>query len=147
MTTLNDRASEAMIEAGAQAATDVTGFGLLGHLHIALEASGCSGRLDAAAVPLLPGVVQLAEQGVIPGGTRSNHEFVSPHIDWGGLSQVDQLILADAQTSGGMLIAIAEEREEALQRGLDRRGIPGWKIGVLTSGQAGQISVAGRLSG
>lgn len=146
MTSLNAAASEAMIEAGAVAATDVTGFGLLGHLHIALKASGCSAGLDGLSIPLLPGVLDLAERGVIPGGTRSNHQFVAPHIDWGQLTEAEQLVLADAQTSGGMLIAIAEGREEELRRGLDRRGIPARNIGVLTSGDPGQISVAGRLA-
>src|SRR5205809_3719035 len=78
MTTLNAAASEAMVAAGASACTDVTGFGLLGHLHIALEGSGASARIDAAALPLLPGVLDLAGRGIVPSGTRANHAFVAP---------------------------------------------------------------------
>src|SRR5207249_953496 len=85
MTTLNAAASEGMVEIGVSACTDVTGFGLLGHLHNALEASGASAEIEASAVPLLPGTLELAEAGVVPSGTLSNHAFVSPWTDWGEL--------------------------------------------------------------
>jgi selenide,water dikinase len=147
MTTLNAPASEAMVEAGASAGTDVTGFGLLGHLHIALKASGVSARVDAAAVPLLPGSLWLAQEGMVPSGTRSNHEFVSPHVDWGELTPQEQLVLADAQTSGGLLIAIPEERSDDLDRALESRGIAAAAIGVTQADGPGRISVVGRLRG
>jgi selenide,water dikinase len=146
MTTLNAAASEAMVEAGASACTDVTGFGLLGHLHIALTASGVSARLDAGAVPLLAGVLDLAERGVVPSGTRSNHAFVDPHADWGDLSSPERLVLADAQTSGGLLIAVSESRSSALREALDRRGVGAWEIGGVEEGRPGALVLRGRLS-
>src|SRR5439155_21814248 len=106
------------------AATDVTGFGLLGHLHNALANSGAGATLDASTVPLLPGVLELAVRGVVPGGSRSNHEFVSPQTDWGDLPEAEQLVLADAQTSGGLLMSVPAERLGELGAALRRRGVP-----------------------
>jgi selenide,water dikinase len=146
MTALNASAAEAMVEAGASAATDVTGFGLLGHLQIALAASGVAARLDAGAVPLLPGTMDLAEQGMVPSGTRSNHAFVSPNVDWGALPETEQLVLADAQTSGGLLIAIPEDRAGALREALEERGISAAEIGVTGEQRPpGTVVVEGRL--
>lgn len=145
MTTLNAGASQAMLQAGAEAATDVTGFGLLGHLHIALRASGVSAVVDAAGPRLLPGTLDLAERGVIPSGTRSNHEFVSPNTDWGELPEPEQLVLADAQTSGGLLIAIAEDRVLALRAALAERGIGVDEIGVVEAGAPGRLEIRGRV--
>ena len=146
MTTLNAAAAEAMVEAGASAATDVTGFGLLGHLHLALRASGASAEIDASAVRLLPGTIDLAERGVVPSGTRSNHEFVAPHMDWGELPEAEQLILADAQTSGGLLIAIGEDSSGDLREALSGRGVASSVIGRVTAGPQGRITFTGRLS-
>lgn len=145
MTTLNAAASQAMLEAGAGAATDVTGFGLLGHLHIALQASGVSALVDAAGPRLLPGTLDLAERGVVPSGTRSNHEFVSPNTDWDGLSEPEQLVLADAQTSGGLLIAIAEHRAPSLRAALQKRGVAADEVGVVEPGAPGRLEVRGRV--
>jgi selenide,water dikinase len=148
MTTLNRSASEAATEVGVSAATDVTGFGLLGHLHVALRESGASARLDAASVPLLGGVLDLAAAGVVPSGTRSNHQFVDPWTEWGGLPQSEQLILADAQTSGGLLLSVPEARAPALLTALADRGIAAAEIGVVhTESQPGGIEVSGRLPG
>ena len=145
MTTLNAGAADAMLEAGASAATDVTGFGLLGHLQIALAASGVAARLDASAVPLLPGTLELAVQGTVPSGTKANRLFVAPSTDWGDLSMPEQLVLADAQTSGGLLIAIAADRADALREALRDRGIAAAEIGVAEDGAPGTISVSGRF--
>jgi selenide,water dikinase len=147
MTTLNAAAAEAMLEAGAIAATDVTGFGLLGHLHIAMRASGCAATIDAAAVPFIDGAIALAEDGWIPGGTRSNHAFVSEHVDWGDLDQVERSLLADAQTSGGLLIAVPEANVRGLEAALARLVVPAWEIGAVGGGPAGAIRVDGRLAG
>jgi selenide,water dikinase len=148
MTTLNRVASEAMVEVGVSAATDVTGFGLLGHLHVALRGSEASATVDAAAVPLLPGTLELAAHGVVPGGTRSNHDFVGPWTEWGVLPESEQLVLADAQTSGGLLIAVPERRAEALSGALVQAGIGAAEVGVVHSeGQPGRIEISGRLSG
>jgi selenide,water dikinase len=147
MTTLNAAASSAMVEVGVSAATDVTGFGLLGHLHIALSGSGSAASIDASAVPLLPGTLGLADRGVVPGGTRSNHKFVSPHTDWGAMPQAEQLVLADAQTSGGLLIAVPGGRAGSLAEALGRRGVSCWDIGMVEDGPPGRIAVDGRLPG
>jgi selenide, water dikinase len=130
---------------GVSACTDVTGFGLLGHLHIALRASGASAVVNAPKVPLLPGTLDLAEAGVVPSGTLSNHEFVSPWLDWGDLPEAEQLVLADAQTSGGLLIAVPEDRLPALMDGLAGGGIAAAEVGVVHGGDAGAIAVRGRI--
>jgi len=145
MATLNRAASEAMVEVGVSAATDVTGFGLLGHLHVALEAAGAGAVVDAGAVRLLPGVGELAGAGMIASGTRSNREFVDPWTDWGETPELEQLILADAQTSGGLLIAVSPDRAEALQAALAARGIAAPEVGFVQAGNAGAISVRGRV--
>jgi selenide,water dikinase len=134
-----------MAEAAAEAATDVTGFGLLGHLHNLLRASGLAAELDAGAVPLLPGVLDLARGGSIAGGTRRNVEFVSAAVTWAGLDEPERIVLADAQTSGGLLIAASDG--DALAASLRSRGIPAADIGVTRNGEAGAIQVSGRLSG
>jgi selenide,water dikinase len=139
MTTLNAAAAQAMTEAGASAATDVTGFGLLGHLHIALRASGAAAVLDPSAVPVLRGTLQLARRGMVPSGTRANHDFVGAHVDWMGLPEDEQLVLADAQTSGGLLIAVPEDRAGELMAGLERRGVRAAEIGAVEDGAAGMI--------
>jgi selenide, water dikinase len=146
MTTLNASACEAMLEAGATAATDVTGFGLLGHLHIALTASGMAGGVDAGAVLLLPGTLELAERGVVPSGTLANHAFVDSHVGWGELPEAEQLVLADAQTSGGLLIAIPEDRAPMLRTALQDRGIEAAEIGVVRPGRPGRMEVRGRVT-
>ncbi len=143
MTALNADAAEAMVEAGAEAATDVTGFGLLGHLHRMLVASGVAARVDAAAVPLLPGVLDLARAGVVPGGSRRNHAYLQGAVDWGGLTGPEQLVLADAQTSGGLLIAARDG--DRLAGALQARGIRGAELGVTVDGPAGTIEVTGRV--
>jgi selenide,water dikinase len=145
MTTLNAAASEAMVEAGAEAATDVTGYGLLGHLHFMLLASGVSAEIDAASVPLLPGALQLAERGVVAGGTRKNHAFLRDLVDWGELTEAEQLVLADAQTSGGLLIAAGGERVGTLGDSLRNKGVAFSEVGRTFSGEAGRIRVTGRL--
>jgi selenide,water dikinase len=145
MTTLNAAAAEAMVQAGASAATDVTGFGLLGHLQIALANAGVSASIDAAQVPLVEGTLELANEGVIPSGTRSNHLFVSPNVEWGSLPKSEQLVLADAQTSGGLLIAIPPDRAGALSRALTSRGVQSGEIGAVEGGPAGRIRIEGRL--
>jgi selenide,water dikinase len=145
MTTLNRAAADAAMQAGVEAATDVTGFGLLGHLHEMLAASGLAAALDASAVPLLPGLSDLAARGVIPGGTRSNLTYLDPWVDWGELPDVERLILADAQTSGGLLLAVTEDRAEGLRGALDARGVGGADIGSTVKGDPGRIEVGGRL--
>jgi selenide, water dikinase len=104
MTTLNRDASTAALEAGARCATDVTGFGLLGHLMKMARASGVSAVVDAAAVPYVDGARESLAAGYVPGGSRRNLDWVRPFLD-SGLSEDELVLLADAQTSGGLLVA------------------------------------------
>ncbi|WP_030455376.1 selenide, water dikinase SelD [Herbidospora cretacea] len=104
MTALNAAASEAAVRAGVRCATDVTGFGLLGHLFKLARASGVSAVLDSARVPLLEGAREAVRDGFVPGGSRRNLGWVAPHLS-GGADEETMLLLADAQTSGGLLIA------------------------------------------
>ncbi|MGQ7296683.1 selenide, water dikinase SelD [Quadrisphaera sp. KR29] len=104
MTTLNRDASRAALAAGARAATDVTGFGLLGHLYKMARASGVTAVVDAAAVPYLAGVRRSFADGYVPGGSRRNLAWVQPHLD-ARVGDDELLLLADAQTSGGLLVA------------------------------------------
>jgi selenide,water dikinase len=144
MTALNDGAARAARAAGVRAATDVTGFGLLGHLRSMLAASGAGARLWAGAVPLLPEVRPLAEAGFIPGGTRRNLDAVAGiAIFEDGVPPLDRLILADAQTSGGLLLAVRPEAGAALLEGLAREGtLAAAVVGVVTA-QAGIVVHAG----
>ncbi len=103
MTTLNLDASVAAVAAGARAATDVTGFGLLGHLMKMMRASGTSAVVDSAAVPYLPGAREAARAGFVSGGTRRNLDWVRPHLR-STVADDELLLLADAQTSGGLLV-------------------------------------------
>ena len=105
MTGLNRAASEAALAAGVVCGTDVTGFGLLGHLHKLARASGVTARVDAAAVPYLDGAREALAAGFVSGGTRRNLDWVRPRLSADGVSEDELLLLADAQTSGGLLVA------------------------------------------
>lgn len=143
MASLNREAAEAMVVAGAHAATDVTGFGLLGHARELAAASGVDLVLHAAAVPDLAAARELAEAGVAPGGTLANLEHAEAFTTFApGVSRTDRLLLADAQTSGGLLISLPEERSEALLADLTKRGVPGAaRIGRVTGPGNGRIRV------
>lgn len=143
MSCLNDVARDAALAAGVRAATDVTGFGLLGHLHNMLAASGCAARLVASQVPLFGFTRRLADAGFVPGGSKRNLEYVArvAHFE-AGLSEIDRLILADAQTSGGLLLAVPPENEAALVADLEARGtLARATIGEVTAGDPGGIDV------
>ncbi|MDT5037451.1 MAG: selenide, water dikinase, partial [Micromonosporaceae bacterium] len=103
--TLNRDASAAALSAGAVCATDVTGFGLLGHLYKLARASGVTAVIEAGAVPYLDDARQALADGYVSGGTRRNLDWVRAHLDDGGLGEDELLLLADAQTSGGLLVA------------------------------------------
>jgi selenide, water dikinase len=105
MVSLNRDASRAALDAGSRAATDVTGFGLLGHLFKLARASGVTAVVDAAAVPYLDGAREALRDGFVSGGTRRNLDWVRPHLDASGVDEHELLLLADAQTSGGLLVA------------------------------------------
>jgi selenide,water dikinase len=142
MKALNRSASEAMIEVGVKGATDITGFGLLGHLHEMLHGSGVSCRLALADIPVIPGVSELVKFSV-PGGTRANLRYMEDKVRWAaGVTENEKLILADAQTSGGLLIAVPQDRLEGLLKGLAARGVETRAvIGRVTEGNAGKIFV------
>ncbi len=143
MTSLNRDAKDAALEAGVRAATDVTGFGLLGHLRNLCAASGLAARIDARAVPVLDGALGFARQGTAPGGSRRNAESLAASVHYAeGVEPALRLLLADAQTSGGLLLAVGAEREQALVEGLRRRGAGSAVIGSLVAGPAGSIEVA-----
>ena len=145
MRQLNRTAAEVMVEAGVKSATDITGFGLAGHLLGMLRASGTAAKLSFPDVPLLPGVRELADRGVVPGGTRNNLDAFDAQIAWGpDITDEEKLILCDAQTSGGLLIAVPHASTQAVLDGLTRRGATGVVIGrVVAPEEAGNtIEVA-----
>jgi selenide,water dikinase len=135
MTTLNRDASEAAVAVGASAVTDVTGFGLLGHLHELALASGVAASVDADSVPVIEGVLELLalEDGApIAGGTRRNREWVEPAVKWAeSVGEERRWLLCDAMTSGGLLIAAPAGSD-----------LPGVRIGRLIQGEPGQIHVS-----
>ncbi len=141
MTRLNREAAAAAHAAGASATTDVTGFGLLGHLHRLVKASGLAATLSADAVPLLEGVDDLLDAGFVPGGTQRNAEQASRYLEAGG-DERTRLVLADAQTSGGLLFSCAPAAgEEAVAR-LRGSGHAAAVVGEVRDGPAGAVRVA-----
>lgn len=143
MAALNRDAAEAMVEVGVSACTDVTGFGLLGHLREMTAGARVDAVIYAGRVPMLEAARAFAGAGVVPGGTRDNLAFVEPHVDWDEtISEVQKLILADAQTSGGLLIAVGQERLDALLAALAERGVVGAAhIGEFITAGSGRIAV------
>lgn len=135
MTTLNAAASAAMIASRAHAATDITGFGLLGHASEMALASGVALRFDAPAVPLYPLALELIERGISPAGTRTNAEQHAAFTTFApGVSPALRLLLSDAQTSGGLLIAVPRERLETLIAGLHEPNVLRAVIGRVEAG-------------
>jgi len=144
MTTHNAAARDAAadVDGAVHAATDVTGFGLLGHLRELLAGSGLAGNIDAGAVPVIDGVRALIAAGMVAGGTQRNHAFVAEHVDWGTLPESEQLLLADAQTSGGLLLSVAPDATDALVDALTRRGtLAAAVVGHTAAGTPGHITI------
>ena len=141
MTALNREAATAMKAVGVRAATDVTGFGLLGHLSNFLLQSGVAAEIVAQNVPVLPEVSELIAAGHIPGGTRRNLGDLGDRVDFGTQDESVRLILADAQTSGGLLISVPEERAEELMELLQPADPVSAIIGRVTDGEPGTIRV------
>ena len=133
MTTLNDTAAHVALTHDARTATDITGFGLLGHLSNITRASGVGALIDADSLPYLAGARDLAERGVIPGGTKRNRESVE--VQWApDVEEPDRWLLVDAQTSGGLLFAVPEDRARAARAALEAAGTPAARIvGRLTA--------------
>ena len=141
MTALNREAATAMKRVGVRAATDVTGYGLLGHLSNLLLQSGVAAEIVAENVPVLPEVSELISAGHIPGGTRRNLEDLEDRVEFGDQNETIRLILADAQTSGGLLISVPEDRAEELMELLEAAGPVAAMIGRVTDGVPGTIKV------
>jgi selenide, water dikinase len=142
MTLLNAGASQAALAAGVRAATDVTGFGLLGHLHRMLAASGVAARLQARAVPLLPGAAELAVAGYVSGGTRANTDRMRAAATLDAAIPAElAVLLHDAQTSGGLLLATPPAAAAALLGELRAQGLPAALIGEVLPGETGHIEV------
>jgi selenide,water dikinase len=139
MRTLNAAASRAALAHGVRAATDVSGFGLLGHLHNLLRESGAAAEVEAAALPLLPGARALAEAGVIPGGSKRNLEAAREFAEWGGaVDEATRWLTVDAQTSGGLLLAVPEPAAASLLADLGGAGVA---VGRVVAGTAGHVAV------
>jgi len=144
MTRLNAAASEAALAAGVRAGTDVTGFGLLGHLHRMLVASGAAAWLDAARLPLLPGASGLAAAGYVSGGTRANIARMNDVVRVTGDVPPETVLLAhDAQTSGGLLLAAPPGVAGPLIGDLTGRGLTAALVGEVVAGGAGRITLRG----
>jgi len=147
MVTLNKGAAIAVRRVGASAVTDVTGFGLLGHLSEMTRGSGVSAEIDASSVPVLDGVMALAAEGEIAGGTRRNLAAVEALVSFDNVPDDLIWVLADAQTSGGLLISVDAPLQDALQQALVDEGVSGSAIGTITErtfehGPSGQILVS-----
>ncbi len=144
MTTLNAGARDAGRELGSaiHAVTDVTGFGLLGHLGEMTRASGVSASIERSDVPIIDGVRDLVRDGMVAGGTQRNHAFVSEFVDWGLHPLDEQYLMADAQTSGGLLFAVAARAADELVAALQAQATPTAAIvGTVGSGPTGHISL------
>ncbi len=142
MRTLNRAARDAAAEVGPNACTDVTGFGLIGHLYQMLRASGATARVDAAEVPLLEGALEMARQGVGPGGTERNKNY------FGGFVSVTTRVeaaltelLFDPQTSGGLLLSVAGDKAEAMGAAMTAHGVFASVVGMVTEASAGHVEV------
>ncbi|MHB8866930.1 MAG: selenide, water dikinase SelD, partial [Pirellulaceae bacterium] len=139
MSTLNRSAAEALAGLQVHALTDVTGFGLLGHLCEMVTGSGVGARLRFSAVPVFEEAPSLAQRGLFPGGTKRNLEHFTSSARWSpGTAEVTQYVLADPQTSGGLLIAIASEDLVKLQERLGTASV----IGEITAGPPGIVEIS-----
>jgi len=130
MALLNKRAGEIMIEIGVSTATDITGFGLIGHMNEVLTASKRTARLHARKVPVFEEAISIAELGMVPGGTRANQKSYDPFVEWSAdVSAIDRILMNDAQTSGGLLIFVPADKKDRLIAALQKENILAAYIG------------------
>jgi len=142
MASLNKDAAESLGGFNVHACTDITGFGLLGHLHEMTAGSKVDAQIHVNQVPILPEARQFAEMDIIPGGTLNNLSFVKPYVKFADdISRIDQVLLADAQTSGGLLISLPEKEEDSLVGLLEEKGIKAAMIGWMSQPGDGLITV------
>lgn len=140
MVALNRDAAEAMRAAGASACTDITGFGLVGHAVEMATASNVGLRVFLADLPVYPRALEMAEMGLVPAGSHRNRDYYFPRV--AGVEQQDPLLLdlfSDAQTSGGLLIAVSTARAEQLEKELSDRRLPVFRVGEVIAGPPGRI--------
>ncbi len=143
MTTLNKAAAEAMLEVGANACTDVTGFGLLGHLWEMLVASKVGAKIFASKIPMIEGALDLIEQRIFPGGARANKRFADSFTHWrDDIPEPMRIALCDPQTSGGLLISVPREKIDALMEAMERRSVK-WAtvVGEIVAEPIGEVFV------
>ena len=140
MERLNDEASRVAVLAGVTGATDVTGFGLLGHLGKMAKASGMNAELYVDQIPFLPAARQYVEDGIVPGGTRRNLAWIVDQVDAGSFSEIDLLLLADAQTSGGLVFGVDKDKSSDVCAELEELGVVAALIGETDAGE-GKISL------
>jgi len=134
MAMLNKRAGEIMLDVGISTATDITGFGLIGHLYEVLSASKCCARIYSEKVPFFEDAVRLADMAIIPGGTISNSKTFEPYIKWSkDISDTTRILMNDAQTSGGLLIFVPKKKKDKLVNSLQKEGILAAYIGDVFS--------------
>lgn len=132
MTSLNKRASEIMIEIGVSTATDITGFGLIGHLYEVLSASRRQAQIYSSRIPFFSDAIRLADMGIIPIGTRDNSKSFDQYVQWSrGVTEVERILMNDAQTSGGLLIFVPGDRRDQLITALVKEDILAAHIGDL----------------
>ena len=142
MLRLNRDAAAAMIVAGVNAATDVTGFGIVGHLMTMMRASKTTGILRRSDIPILPGVLGLLADGIAPGGTDRNIESCADNVAWsGGISETDKLLMCDPQTSGGLLISTPKDSLESLIAELQKRDVAAAIIGEVDEFNGNAVEV------
>ncbi len=143
MCTLNASASEAMMAIGVSACTDITGFGLLGHLHGMAHASEVGARVYVNQVPVIQGTWELAKEGMGSAGSERNRTFLDEFVSWRpGVSEEARVVLYDSETSGGLLIAVKKDRSAALLDALRKaKALASAVIGEITQGEAGRIEV------
>jgi selenide,water dikinase len=143
MKTLNNKAAEVFEAFDIHALTDITGFGLLGHLRNITVASQVSAQIELAKVPVIPGVRSYVEAGIAPGGTHANRRFLQDYVHYhSSISEVDQLILCDAQTSGGLLASVDSDQAADLVKTLQAAGVlHATLIGSVTARNPGHIEV------
>jgi len=140
MVTLNQAAAEVMLTVGVSACTDITGFGLIGHASEMAQASGVGLKIFINDLPAYPQALDMAEMGLVPAGSHRNRDYYFPCLD--GHERCDPLLLdllSDAQTSGGLLIAVAKEKVEILEQRLTERAVPVYRVGEVIAGSSGRL--------
>lgn len=139
MKSSNGPSSSAMLRAGVSAATDVTGFGFLGHLWEMCRGAGVGAVVEVGAVPLMTGIDGLVDMGMVPAGAYRNREHLAPHVSAPGITELTLLPLFDPQTSGGLLIALDPARADDLEAAMKAEGVKAHRVGMFKAG--GKIEI------